>query len=385
LNAKRTEPPLEYGGSEDNHTMHIAAPYMAWAKARPHVGVDLAVSNVLACTIADLRDAAAALDFDGRNDNGYPPLLDAIANRYGVTADGVATAIGTSGANFLVALALVATGDDVLLESPAYDPLLGMCRALGANIVRFERRFEDHFAVDPERVKRAMTPNTRLVIITQPHNPSGALTSDDALAAIARAAEANGAFVLVDEVYLDAARGAGAAPAARLAGNIISSNSLTKSYGLAPLRCGWAIAAPAIAERVRRARDVVDGTGSIPAERLSVIAFGQLDRLAARTQAILQANVAVFDAFLQRTRALEGFTPHGTVAFPRLSSGQDATGFADTLVRDHDTGVVPGRFFEAPSHFRVGLGVSPETMKQGLARISVALDSVCEAREPPEA
>jgi aspartate/methionine/tyrosine aminotransferase len=355
--------------------MHIAAPYMAWAKSRPHVGFDLALSNVLACTIDDLRDTADALDFEGHNDNGYPPLLDAIAGRYGVATDRIATAIGTSGANFLAALALVATGDDVLVESPVYDPLPGICLALGANVVRFERRFEDRFAIDPDRVKHAMTPRTRLVIVTHPHNPSGGVTPDEYLAAVARTAEANGAFVIVDEVYLDAARGASTAPAAQLAGNIVTTNSLTKSYGLAPLRCGWAIAAAPIAERVRRARDIVDGSGPIPAERLAVIAFSQLDGLAARAQAILQPNVAAFRAFLERTPALQGFVQHGTVAFPRLSSGRDSTAFADRLLLEHDTAVVPGRFFEAPSHFRVGLGISHAALTEGLARISALLDA----------
>src|SRR5512132_2850201 len=129
------------------------APYMEWAKSRPHVATDLALSNVLACTAADLEGAAAALDFSGENDNGFPPLLEAIAARYGVNADRVATAIGTSGANFLVGLALIERGQDVLVERPAYDPLLGIPRALGANVVRFDRRFEDRFAIDPDAVR----------------------------------------------------------------------------------------------------------------------------------------------------------------------------------------------------------------------------------------
>lgn len=349
------------------------APYIHWAKSRPHVEIDLALSNVAACSADDLEGAAAALDFSGQNENGFPPLLDAIAERYGVTADRVATAIGTSGANFLVGLALIERGRDVLIERPAYDPLVGIARALGANIVRFERRFEDRFAIDPDLVRRAMTPATTLVVITQPHNPSGAVTSDEALAAIAREAARQGASVLVDEVYLDAARGCGAHPAARLADNIISTNSLTKSYGLAPLRCGWAIASPELVERIRRARDVVDGTGALPVERLSLVAFRQLERLAARAQSIVAPNVAALQSFLARTPGLQGFVSHSTVAFPRLSSGADAEVFADKLMREFQTAVVPGRFFEAPSHMRVGLGIAPDLLRRGLQNISAAL------------
>ncbi len=355
--------------------MRFLAPYMAWAKSRPHIRFDLALSNVLACPAGELEGAAAALDFSGRNDNGFPPLLDAIAARYGVSPDRVATAIGTSGANFLAALALVGPGDDVLVEGPAYDPLLAVPRALGANVVRFTRRFEDEFAIDPDEVKSAMTRSTRLIVLTQPHNPSGGLTPDKDLAAVARIAAERGAFVLVDEVYLDAARGCGARPAATIADNVISTNSLTKSYGLAPLRCGWAIASAPVAERIRRARDVVDGTGSIPVERLSVIAFSQLEKLAARARAILEPNVAALRAFIATTPELQGFVQHGTVAFPRLSSGGDATAFAERLAREHQTAVVPGEFFEARSHFRIGVAVSPDVLTEGLAAISATLRS----------
>lgn len=355
--------------------MASLAPYMEWAKSRPHAGVDLALSNVLACSIEDLDDAAAALDLSGQNDNGFPPLLEAIAALYGVSTSRVATAIGTSGANFLVGLALLRPGDHVVVETPAYDPLLAIPRALGAVLGRFSRRFEDNFAIDPGAVRRAMTPSTRLIILTHPHNPSGGLSADTTLLEVASIAERQGAYVLVDEVYLDAACGCGATPAALFADNIISTNSLTKSYGLAPLRCGWAIATEEIAERIRRTRDVVDGTGAIPAERLSAIAFGQLDRLAARARAIVEPNVATFRHFLESTPALQGFAERATVAFPRLSSGVDATAFARTLLQNHDTAVVPGSFFEAPSHFRVGLGIHPEILARGLENIRSALKS----------
>ena len=128
---------------------------------------DLAGSNVLACTIDDLDGARDALSLSGSNDNGYAPLVEAIAQRYGVAPERVATATGAAGANFQVCAALLEPGDDVLMERPGYDPLLGAARLLGANVVRFERRFEDGYALDPERVARAITPRTRLIIITR--------------------------------------------------------------------------------------------------------------------------------------------------------------------------------------------------------------------------
>ncbi len=134
---------------------------------------DLAGSNVLSCTLDDLVGARDALLLSGSNDNGYQPLVDAIARRYVVRPDQVTTANGAAGANFQALAAVLEPGDDVLMERPGYDPLPGAARLLGANIVRFERRFEDGFALDPDAVARALTPRTRLVIITLAAQPDG--------------------------------------------------------------------------------------------------------------------------------------------------------------------------------------------------------------------
>ena len=130
-----------------------------------------------------LGDAAAKSSFDisGPNDDGYVPLREAIARRYGVSAECVSIAGGAAGANFLVCLAMLQQGDDVLLERPAYDPLIAAARVAGARVVHFERRWEDGFALDPDAVRRAITPATRLIVISNAHNPSGAVAPDGAL------------------------------------------------------------------------------------------------------------------------------------------------------------------------------------------------------------
>ena len=358
-------------------TLRFHAPYMEWAKQRPSPRYDLAISNILGCSPDDLHGAREALDFSGRNDNGYVPLVEAIAARYGVAAEQVTTAQGTSGANFLVCAALLEPGDDVLVERPGYDPLLGTPRMLGARTNRFDRVFDDSFRLDPDRVRHAMTPRTRLVVITTPHNPCGAMASREELLEVGRIAEAHGAHVLVDEVYLDIATGAGEGEvAARLGDVFISTSSLTKSYGLAALRCGWTLSSPALAERIRRTRDVVDGTGSIVAERLSVIAFQQLDRLIGRAKGIVAANFPHVRDFIAGRPELEWVPPAGgTVAFPRIRGVEDTTRFAERLVAERETMVVPGRFFEAPAHFRIGFSGRTDTLEQGLRALAGALDA----------
>ena len=270
--------------------------------------------------------------------------------------------------------ALLEPGDDVLVERPGYDPLLGAARMFGARTVRFDRSFESGFALDPDRVRHAITPRTKAIVITSPHNPTGVPADPAALAAIGRIAERAGAHVLVDEVYRDLT-GDRTPPAAARGDVFVTTSSLTKSYGLSSLRAGWAIASPALTYRIRRAHDVVDGTGSIVAERLAALAFEHLDALSARARAILARNKALADAFLQSRADLEWVPSSATVVFPRIRGVADVTAFAERLLREQQTAVGPGVFFDAPAHFRVGYGGDTEKIREGLKRLALALDA----------
>jgi aspartate/methionine/tyrosine aminotransferase len=350
------------------------APYMEWARHRPRPEVDLAGSNLLACTLDDLPGAREALDIAGESPDGFPPLVEAIARRYGVPPDRVATAGGCSGANFLACAALLQTGDEVAIERPAYDPLAAAARMLGATVRFFERPFEEGYALEPDRVAAALGARTRLVILSSPHNPSGVLASEKSLHALGGIAEKAGVHVLVDEVYLDAALGEKHPPAATLSPAFISSNSLTKSWGLASLRCGWTLASPDITHRIRRARDVVDVWGSIPADRLSVLAFQHRDRLAARARALVEANSLLFSEFLAARPDLECVPTRATIAFPRFRDGRDAEPFIEHLFEKHGVAVAPGRFFDSPAHFRLSFGGDTEKLYRGLTAIAQTLD-----------
>src|SRR5262249_46302552 len=131
------------------------APYMEWAKSRPRPAIDLAGSNLAACSLDDLPGAREALDLAGESPEGYPPLVAAIADRPGVAPDRVATARGCSGANFFACAALLDPGDEVVVETPFYDPLPASARLLGAEVRTFPRRAEDGWDLDPDAVAAA--------------------------------------------------------------------------------------------------------------------------------------------------------------------------------------------------------------------------------------
>ena len=351
------------------------SPYMEWAKNRPRPAIDLAGSNLLACTLDDLPGAREDMDVAGESPDGYPPLVAAIAARYGVKPDNVATAVGCSGANFLALAALVENGNEVLFEQPGYDPLAAAAEMLGARVTRFERRFEDRWRLDPERIARALSPRTRVVVLSSPHNPSGVTAGAEELREIGRLAEREGFAVIVDEVYLDLVSPPAAhPPAATLSPAFVSTSSLTKAYGLASLRCGWALASPEVAAKIRRARDVVDVWSAIPADRLSVLAFRNLDRLADRARRLVEANARLVGSFLARRAGdLECVTSSATIAFPRFADGRDAASFVERLLRERAVAVVPGAFFDSPSHFRISFAGATEPLEKGLNAIEDCL------------
>jgi aspartate/methionine/tyrosine aminotransferase len=274
--------------------------------------------------------------------------------------------------------ALVRPGDEVLIERPAYDPMLGALRLLDASVRRFERRYEEGWAVDADRVCALISDRTRLVVITSPHNPSGVLATTDALVQIGRAAARVGAHVLVDEVYLDAVfESTKHPPAATLGDAFISINSLTKAFGLSGLRAGWVLGSRAVAEAVRRTRDVMEGIGAFPAERLAWYAFEHIDRLEARARALLEPNLHTLTQFIDARRELEWVRPAGgNVGFPRIAGLDDTRVFTERLQRERDTAVVPGLFFDSPGHIRIAFSCSAETLQSGLDRLGAALDAL---------
>jgi aspartate/methionine/tyrosine aminotransferase len=349
------------------------APYMEWAKSRPRPRLDLAGSNLLACSLQDLPGAREAVELSGESPDGYPPLLEAIASRYGVEPERVSTAPGCSGANFLACAALLEAGDDVVIERPTYDPLVAAVQMLGGRPRFFDRRFERSFALDPEAIGKAVRPETRLLIVSNPHNPSGVLATDAEIAALAGIAEQSGVPVLIDEVYQDAVMDRRPRPAATVSPLFVTSNSLTKAYGLSALRCGWTLASREITGRIRRARDVVDVSGPTPAERLALVAFRHLDRLAERARGLIEPNRRLWSEFLAGAPSLEAAPSPATLAFPRFRDGRDAAGFVRRLFEAHGVAVVPGSFFGLSSHFRVSLGGSSTALAEALAAMGRSL------------
>src|SRR5947208_118506 len=332
--------------------MNTESIYMQWAKKRPKVKYDLALSGILHLPFAELEATIEDLDLNGDTSYGYRPLVEALAAHCRVDPESVVTISGgTSMANHLAMAAAIEHGDEVLIEQPTYEPLLAVAEYFGARIRRFPRSFENDFRIDIAEVAKEITARTRLIVLTNLHNPVSTLIDDETLKRIGELAREVGARVLVDEVYLEAMFESAPRSAVHLGPQFISTSSLTKGYGLSGLRCGWILAEPELAERMRLLHDIFGALAPHPAERLSVVALQKLPKFITRAKNILETNRAVINDFLDSREELKALkTVHGTTCFPMLMKGR-VDDLSDLLHEEYDTAIVPGRFFESPQNF----------------------------------
>jgi aspartate/methionine/tyrosine aminotransferase len=356
--------------------------YMEWAKLHAHAKFNLATSGIMGVALDEFPFEMKGFEVTAAGGYGYEPLQERLARHTGAGEECVVAATGTSMANHLAMAAVLEAGDEVLIEQPVYGPLLEVAEYLEARVKRIPRRFESGFGLDPAEIAKAVTRETRLIVLSNFHNPSGALVSAETLRAVGEMAQRAGVHVLVDEVYLEMLFDQAApfcfAIGETMAGAednpFIVTSSLTKGYGLSGLRCGWILAAPALAKRMWELNDLYGAVAAHPAEQMSVMAFDHLDKFRERARTLLNANRPILDAFLDARSDLECFRPPaGTVVFPRLTPGDPEKFFA--LLREkYETSVVPGHFFEMPRHFRIGIGGDTAGLRAGLERLSVALD-----------
>ena len=350
--------------------------YIEWAKTRSQARFNLATSGVIHYPIAELGATIHDIELSGPSWYGYEPLQQALATKCGVPTENVVAATGTSMANYLAMAAILEPGDEVVVERPAYDPLVSAAAFLGANVKRFVRRFEEGFRVDPNEVERAVTNRTRLIVITNMHNPSSVLVDNDTLRQVGEIAQRVGARVLVDEVYLEALFDQSPRSAFHLGPEFVTTGSLTKAYGLSGLRCGWILAEAGLAGRIWRLNDLFGNVPAHPAERLSVIALKNLETVGARARALLKKNRPLLDRFLDSRDDLDTIRPRfGTVVAPRVRRGQ-VEELCSLLREKYETTVVPGTFFEMPDHIRIGIACDSERLAGGLERLGAALDEL---------
>jgi aspartate/methionine/tyrosine aminotransferase len=368
-----------------------AATYIDWARAATQVRAPTEDPVVLFDnTISEPVDALAEVmrgAFANGVTNRYvsafaggnPYTVAALARRYDVEPARILTTSGVTSALSLIARSLAAPGDHVLVERPGFDLLALVARSAGLTVDEFPRPAPD-FRIDLAALRARLRRGTRLVMITNLHNPSGAILSPREIAEAAALVAEVGALLVVDEVYADFARDVCPAPAASLAPNIVTVNSLTKVYGLFALKCGWIIAEPDILARIRERVPEGDLGVSKLAHAIAALVLEHPEpfeahwrRILARTQASLHRHVDV----LKAAELIDGaIPPKGSMFFPRIVGVDDTRKLARVLWRDFGLLVAPGEYFGAPGRIRIGFGADSPEFEKGLARLGTALREI---------
>src|SRR4029078_9926237 len=280
----------------------MSASYMSGEKTRSTAKFNLATSGLGNLKLRELRVSLDDLEItDGGY--GYQPLIGAIAARYRVDREAIVTAAGTTFANHLAMAALIEPGDEILFEHPAYEPMLAAALYLGARDRRFARRFDNGLRIKPEELE--ISPNTRLIVLTNLHNPSGVLIDEAELKQIGEIARGVGARVLVDEVYMETLFEHSPRTSFHLGNEFVVTSSLTKAFGLSGLRCGWIFAEPELARRMWLLNDVFASTPVHSGECLSVLALQQIDEIGVRSKKLLDHNRTLLNDFLDTREELE--------------------------------------------------------------------------------
>jgi aspartate/methionine/tyrosine aminotransferase len=339
--------------------------------------------------------------------NGTDELRARIAGLYGGAADPerVVVCNGSAEANFLVAWELVRPGDEVAIIVPTYMQTHGLATNAGARVVEIHAREALGWQPDPDEVRAAVTERTRLLVVTNPGNPTGAVLHDDVRAAIIEATARTGTWVLSDEVYAGAeVDGPETTSLLGAHERVIATGSLSKAYGLAGLRIGWAASVDAgLAAQVWARSDYTTiSTGELT-DRLARVALDPAvrPRLLQRTRGIIREGIAIVEAWLggadaqdaqrvdaaepqqidaaehqvdaaeqQRHRGWQWRRPDaGAIALLRYEGGPGSDVLAERL-RQEGVLVVPGTHFGLGRYIRTGLGIRPDELREGLARIA---------------
>ncbi len=370
--------------------------YLSWAFSVPGTATyDLSQSGMPDAVRHDERARALARAFaaDAALDrSNAATILDgyrrAAADRYGLAPDHIVPTLGTSGALSQALLALCRPGDAIIVERPVYEPLWRVPEALGLSVTPFERTFEDEWRLDPARLARLLSSRTRLVVVSNLHNPTGVATDRTTLSEIAALAARVDAHVLVDEVYLDFVPDASSPPSdddgarvhsgVHVADNVIVASSMTKTLGFGALRAGWlACRDTALATRLARAAELLHVVPPLPSVALATALSGEADHLLEHARRTAAEGRRVLARFLTAQNAVRAVVPrYGLCAALVLPPDVRATNLADHLRRRYDTIVVPGTFFEAPHVIRVGLGGQAHILEQGLANVVAAIEDL---------
>jgi len=356
------------------------------------VSFDIAESGIYPLTARELLDLLPAdvrqtvhdemldLRLGYSEARGTLALRTELAKTYdGVSPDDILITTGAIEANFLLFTTLLKPGDHVVAVYPAYQALFSVAEAIGCEVTLWTINQPNHrFSFDIAELERLVRPDTRMIVVNTPHNPTGAILSQQDLQRIYEIAESVGALVLCDEAYrwLDLPGGSPLAEPMRNLGPLaVSVGTVSKPFGMPGLRIGWIVATEEIARTCWSTRDYTSLSPAGISDYLANVALGNRDLLIARNHAIVEQNLCVADAWFEENADIVTWDrPRGgLLALVRYVADMPSSQLADTLASGHSVMLAPGSAFGYESCLRIGIGQRPDIFAEGLRRTAAYL------------
>ncbi len=303
---------------------------------------------------------------------GTIQLREIIAGLYENTdPDNVLVTTGAIEANFLLFNTLLVQGDEVIVVDPCYQQLASVPKALGCIVKPWKLTPENGFRYQLDELQILITPRTRMIVINSPHNPSGAILTDEELDRVYAMAESVGAWVLSDEAYRwlslpDQPKCAG--PARDRGDSGLSVGTLSKPFGLPGLRIGWMVAPADVVKECWSFRDYISLSPGYLNDRLAQIVLEHRTTLMERTRSIASGNLALVEQWIrEREGLIEWVRPQGgLLGLLRYQMDIPSAELADDLARDASVMLAPGSAFGHEHHLRIGFGAEPERFREGM-------------------
>ena len=352
------------------------------------VDYDMSESGVLPLTLREL--VAMGFDLDAFLDvplgysqsNGTIELRQRLAAHYpAATIDHIEVTNGTSEANYLLGLALLRQGDEVAVEVPNYMQMPGVARSLGADVRTFRLRQDAGWEPDWDEFEQAVTPRTKLLYLSNPNNPTGAVLSAEAMRRIAQRCDETGTWLLADEVYLGAeVEGPRTQSFWGMGERVVVTSGLSKAYGIPGVRVGWLAGPPSVAAACWAQHDYITIGPNKMSDRIAQVAVEpqNRERCYSRTRQILRHNLPIARAWIEGLgEQLTWREPQaGAIALLKYRGGTPSLELAERVRTNQSTLIVPGSHVGLEGYLRIWLGGSEDFLREGLRRIGAELASL---------
>lgn len=350
------------------------------------IGYENIECNLSESAFADQRLSSLGITLDDLvlhygDHMGKPELRELIASEAGLTPDDVLLTPGAAAALFIIATSLLERGDRLVVAKPNYATNIETPRAIGADIAYLHLKFDAHYRLDLAELEKLVTDQTKLVSLTYPHNPTGAMISTEELQQVIAIVERKGCYLLIDETYREMSFSEPPPIAAQLSENVISVSSMSKAYGLPGIRMGWILCRnKTLMEKFLAAKEQIVITNSVADEEIAYRYLSNKERLFAPARQMIRDHFSMVRSFMQQQDVLEWVQPGGgCICFPRVKDNVRISmdEFHEVLLNKYRTYVGRGHWFEEDKrHIRIGFGwEKSDKLQRGLSNIVSAIEA----------